>query len=295
MNYTITGGAGNISKPLAEKLLAAGHSVTVIGRSEANLKSLADLGAKTAIGSVEDITFLTEAFKGSDAVYTMVPPKWDAADWKAYIGGIGENYAAAIEAAGVKYVVNLSSIGAHLPDGCGPVSGLYRVEQALNTLAGVNIKHLRPAYFFHNLMANIGMIKGAGIIGSNFGGNDDKLVMVHPADIADAAAEELLGLNFAGQSIRYIAGDEITGTEIATAIGGAINKPELPWVEFTDAQSLDGLLQAGLSQEVSSNYTEMGNAMRTGKMAADYWKNHPVLSKHKLADFVKEFGGAYGA
>jgi nucleoside-diphosphate-sugar epimerase len=33
MKYTITGGADHISKPLAEKLLAAGHSVTVIGRS----------------------------------------------------------------------------------------------------------------------------------------------------------------------------------------------------------------------------------------------------------------------
>ena len=295
MNYVITGGAGNVSKPLAETLLAAGHSVTIIGRNETNLKPLTDLGAKAAIGAVEDVAFLTETFKGADAVYTMVPPKWDAADWKGYIGSIGENYAEAIKAAGVKYVVNLSSIGAHMPDGCGPVSGLYRAEQALNQLAGVHIKHLRPAYFFHNLMANIGLIKSAGIIGANFGGNDDKLVMVHPADIAVAAAEELLGLNFTGISVRYIAGDEITGAEVAKAIGGAIGKPELPWVEFTDEQSLGGMLQAGLPQEVSSNYTEMGNAIRTGAMTEDYLQNRPALSKLKLADFVKEFAAAYNA
>ena len=37
MKYVITGGAGNISKPLAETLLAAGHAVTIIGRSAEHL------------------------------------------------------------------------------------------------------------------------------------------------------------------------------------------------------------------------------------------------------------------
>ena len=39
----------------------------------------------------------------------------------------------------VKYVVNLSSVGAHLPEGAGPVSGLYRAEQALNELTNLSI------------------------------------------------------------------------------------------------------------------------------------------------------------
>ena len=65
MKYVITGGAGNISKPLALQLLTAGHAVTVIGRSEGNLKELTDAGAKAAIGSVEDLAFLTAAFFGA--------------------------------------------------------------------------------------------------------------------------------------------------------------------------------------------------------------------------------------
>ena len=40
MKYVITGGAGHISKPLAEKLLKAGHDVTVVGRSAENLKPI---------------------------------------------------------------------------------------------------------------------------------------------------------------------------------------------------------------------------------------------------------------
>jgi uncharacterized protein YbjT (DUF2867 family) len=162
MKYVITGGAGNISKPLSLSLLKAGHQVTVITRNEANISELVAAGAKAAIGSVEDVDFLSKTFTGADAVYTMVPPIYAVTDWKAYIAGIGQNYADAIKVAGVKHVVNLSSIGAHLADGVGPVSGLYGVEQALNVLTGVNIKHLRPAYFFNNLLANIGMIKQLG-------------------------------------------------------------------------------------------------------------------------------------
>ena len=77
MKYVITGGAGNISKPLALQLLKAGHTVTVIGRNAANLTELTNAGAKAAIGSVEDIAFLTASFTGADAVYTMVPPVHD--------------------------------------------------------------------------------------------------------------------------------------------------------------------------------------------------------------------------
>src|SRR4051812_9499360 len=127
MKIVLTGAAGNITRPLAEALLAAKHEVTVIGRNEANLEPLTALGAKAAIGSIDDVAFLTNTFRGADVVYTMVPPNMGATDWKAYIAGIGAGYAKAIEASGVKYVVNLSSIGADQPEGTGPVTGLYRV------------------------------------------------------------------------------------------------------------------------------------------------------------------------
>lgn len=296
MNYVLTGSTGNITKPLAEKLLSAGHQVTVIGRTAENLKSLTDKGAKAAVGSIEDIAFLTEVFKGADAVYTMVPPKWDASDWKAYIGSIGEKYAAAIKNAGVKYVVQLSSIGAHLPDGVGPVSGLYRVEQALNKLTDVNVRYIRPAYFYQNLLANIDMVKHAGIIGANFGVSDNKFTIVDPTDIAQAIFEELTALNFKGSSVRYVVSDEISTDQIASEIGKAIGKPDLKWVKFTNEQSLQGMKQAGLSEEIAKNYTEMGQSLDTGKMNEDYLKHRSsALGKVKLKDFAKVFAAVYNS
>jgi len=296
MKLVITGGAGHISKPLTEILLAKGHQVTVIGRNAVNIKTLVDKGAKAAIGSVEDVNFLIKAFAGADAVYTMVPPNMSATDWKSWIEQIGKNYAEAIKANGIKHVVNLSSIGAHLTEGVGPVTGIHRAENALNELNDVHIKNLRPAFFYTNLLSNIGMIKNIGIMGANFGGASLKVPIVHPSDIAEVAAEELLNLNFTGHSVRYIASDERTTDEIALAFGKAIGKSELTWVVFSDEDALKGMIQAGLPEEIAKNYQEMNHSLQSGKMTEDYWKNHPAtLQKTKLEDFAKIFAAAYNS
>jgi len=296
MKYVITGSLGNISKPLTKKLVSAGHDVTVISSQENKKAAIEALGAKAAIGSVQDVAFLTKTFTGADAVYTMVPPTFAAADWKGYIGDTGKIYADAIKASGIKNVVNLSSIGAHMPEGCGPVSGIYRVEQVYETLSDVNIKHLRPGNFYTNFYANIGMIKHNGIIGGNYGMNTS-IVLVHPNDIAEAAAEELQALSFKGHSIRYVVSDERTTTEIAKVLGTAIGKPELPWIDFKDEDAFGGMTGAGLPAEVAKNYVEMGKAVRDGSMFEDYnaHKSSVKISKTKLEDFAKEFAAAYNS
>ncbi|MDR3716824.1 MAG: NAD(P)H-binding protein [Puia sp.] len=292
MKYVLTGSLGNITKPLTEKLVAAGHDVTVISSHPEREAAITKLGAKAAIGSVGDAGFLSRTFKGADAVYTMVPPNFTTPDWKAYIRGMGKIYAAAIQSSGVKKVVNLSSIGAQLAEGCGPVSGIHFVELELNNLAGVDILHLRPAFFYTNLYSSIGLIKTAGFYGNNYGA-ETTVVLTHPDDIAGTAAKELLALDFTGKSILYIASDERDSREIAAVLGAAIGKPGLAYVEFKDEDALKGAVQAGLPEDVAANFVEMGSSLRSGKMIADY-KKHPVsLSKTKLEDFAKEFAIAY--
>lgn len=296
MKYVITGSIGHISKPVVQALVKAGKEVVVVTSNQERVKDIEALGATAAVGSVEDVPFLTSTFKGVHAVYTMVPPKMDAADWKNYIGQIGKNYATAIQANQVPYVVNLSSVGAHMPEGCGPVSGLSRAEQALNNVTGTNILHLRPAYFYYNLYSNIGLIKHMGIIGGNFSLPDKKFPIVEPADIADVVIDALLHTSFRGQNIQYIASDEVGTDQVAAVLGSSIGKPDLKWVTFTDEQALQGALQAGLPKEVASNYIEMNHALHTGEMYSDYWKNHPAtLQKTKLADFAKSFAAAFNA
>ncbi len=293
MKIIITGSLGHISRSLVQKLTVAKHDVTVISSNSDRKSEIEALGAKAAIGTVSDLAFVTETFKGADAVYTMVPPTYAAPDWKQYIAGIGKIYAQAIAAAGVKNVVNLSSMGAHMPENCGPVSGLYYVEQGLNALEGVNVMHLRPGFFYYNFFANIGMIKHMNIIGGNYG-EGAKLVLADTHDIAEIAADELLSLSFTGKSIRYIASDEKTTDEVASILGKAIGKPDLKWINFSDADTLGGMLQNGVPEEVAKNYTEMGAAMHSGEMASEYNKSRSdSFGKNNFESFAPVFAAAY--
>lgn len=293
MKFVVTGSLGNISLPLTRQLLAEGHEVTVISSKHEKVEQIEALKAKAAIGSVTDLGFLSRVFSDADAVYTMVPPFFGAPDWKKYIDDVGKNYAEAIKIAGVKYVVNLSSIGAHMPDGCGPVSGLFYVEKALNELRDVNVKHLRPGFFYTNLLSNAGMAKHMGVIGGNYG-EGATLTLVYPGDIAEVAAEEMLNLDFSGKSIRYIMSEEKSTNEIAAVLGKAIGKPDLAWVNFSDEQTIGGMLQAGIPEEIARNYAEMGGAIRSGEMISDYLKNKPsAFGKTKLESWAPVFAAVY--
>jgi uncharacterized protein YbjT (DUF2867 family) len=294
MKYVITGSLGHISKPIALALIKAGHETVIITSNNDRVKDIEAIGAKAAVGSVEDSLFTSNVFSGADVVYLMIPPNYTAPDLRAFQNKVADVYFSAVKKNNIKYVVVLSSIGAHLGNGAGPVDGLADLEKKFSELKQVNIIYLRPSYFFINLLGMIPLIKNANIMGSNFGNSEEKLVLTDTGDIAEAAIEELLKLNFTGHSIRYIASDERHPAEIAETLSKAINKPGIRWVSFTDEQALAGMEQAGLPPSLSSAYAIMGKAIREGDMQNDYWKKHPSkLGKVKLEDFAKQFAAAY--
>jgi uncharacterized protein YbjT (DUF2867 family) len=296
MKYVITGSLGHISKPVVERLVKDGQQVTVITSNGDRKSDIEALGAKAAVGSVEDAAFISNTFSGADAVYLMIPPNWGVANWMEYQQKVADNYAAAISANNIKHVVQLSSIGAHMRKGAGPVDGLGYLEDQLLKLTDVHVKMLRPSFFYYNLFSMIPLIKGMNIMGANYGGTDEKLVLVHTSDIADALYAALSGLQFTGYTIEYIASDERGLDEIAAVLSAAIDKPGIPWVVFSDEQSLQGMLQAGLSETIAEGYTTLGTGIRTGAVQEDYWKNRPTsFGKIKLEDFANEFAAAFNA
>lgn len=295
MNYVITGSLGHIGKPLAGLLIKAGHSVTVISSSKERIEAIESMGARAAIGTVEDTGFLTRTFRGSDGIFTMVPPNFSGSDWKAHISRIGENYATAIRASGVRHIVNLSSIGAHLLDKCGPVSGLHRVEQHLNALSDHYVRHLRAAYFYTNFLNSIDLIRKNGFLSGNYGVNT-LMVLVHPLDVADEAARELQDLSAIGRGYRYVASDEKTTDEIAGILGKATGLTDLRWVDRTDQETFEEMVRVGIPEEIASNYTEMGASMRDGSMTDDYFSHRPVLAGwRRFETFAPEFAKAFAA
>jgi uncharacterized protein YbjT (DUF2867 family) len=292
--YVITGSIGHISKPVVEGLVKAGKEVSVITSDAAKVASIEALGAKALVGSVSDHAFVKRAFQDAEVVYTMIPPIWQTNDWRAAQNEVGRAYTEALQGSAVQYVVNLSSIGAHLGEGVGPVNAIADFEKMLNALPNIHVKHLRPGFFYYNFLHKIGMINHAGILGDNFGLEGQKIPLVHTRDIAAVALEELLKLSFTGKSFRYILSDSRTMQDVASVLGKAINKT-IPWIVFTDEQALQGALDAGVPASHAGNFVEMGAALRHGKMQEDIEKHNPTPGQTKLEDFAVEFSKAFEA
>ncbi|MBS7231427.1 NAD(P)H-binding protein [Flavobacterium psychroterrae] len=294
MKITITGSLGNISKPLAQELVQNGHEVTVISSSNDKQAEIEALGASAAIGSVEDVAFLTKAFSGADAVYCMIPRAnyFDPnLDLDAFTRTIGNNYAEAIEKSGVQRVVFLSSIGAHLEKNSGIIQRYNEIEAVLNQL-NASITFIRPTSFFYNLLAYIPLIKSKGIIATNYGA-DRMIPWVSPNDIALAIAEEIV-TPLDGKKVRYVSSEELTGDETAKILGNAIGKPDLKWVLTTDEETLNGLVNVGMQPKIAEGLVEMYAGLYNGLLGADYIKNRPaMMGKTKLADYAKEFAAIY--
>jgi uncharacterized protein YbjT (DUF2867 family) len=293
MKITIIGSLGNVSRRLAEKLVAKGHQVTVVSHSNERIRDIKAINAIAAIGMVKDFSFLIQAFKGADAVYTMVPPDFTIPDYNKFAKMASRNYAKAIEQTGVKYVVNLSGSGSPVA-GVKPLEGYHNLEEDLDELSGINIVHLRPGRFYTNFYSSIGMIKQQGIIGNNFEDTVD-VVMSHPHDIADAGFEALDSLTFKGRNVKYIVSDKKNGKEIAQILGNAIGKPDLRWVRFSDEQLLNALVQNGYSKQVAQNYlVDSGIALREGVMDKHFQQyNYEVFGRINLESFAKEFAFVY--
>ena len=295
MNIVLTGSLGNISKPLVTELIAKGHSVTVISSSADRQKEIETLGAKAAIGGLEDLNFLAKTFEGADIVYLMEPNVniFDPdADMDKSWTGIANCYKQAILESGVTKVIHLSSIGARTDKGNGQLKAHYYVERILGELPeNVSIKFMRPVSFYTNTLGWFQSIKEQGAIFSSHGG-DRKEPWVSPLDIAAAIAEEV-ELPFGGRKIRYVASDELSPNEVAAILGNAIGKPDLKWVTLTGEQMLGSLKQIGMNPTIAEGFVEMQAAQTDDTLYEDYRRHKPVLGKVKFETFAKEFAAIY--
>ena len=298
MKIILTGSLGHISKPLTEQLVQKEHAVTVISSKSEKQKDIEALGANAAIGSLEDVDFLTKTFTDANVVYCMIPPNnyFDQnLDLIEYYRKLGNNYAQAIKQSGVKRVVNLSTIGGHLEKGSGILRGAHDVQIILDELpADVSITHMRPTSFFYNLYGYTDMIKNQGCIMANYG-TETKIPWVSPLDIADAVAEEIV-TPFTGRKIRYVASEELSGQETATILGAAMGKPDLKWVLASNEQTLDGLVKIGMNKKIAAGLVEMYASLQSGLLSEDYFQNRPsIMGKVKLKDFAEEFASRYNS
>jgi uncharacterized protein YbjT (DUF2867 family) len=291
--FAIMGASGNTGSKITQNLLDHKQRVRVIGRSRERLQTFIDRGANAFIGDVSDPDFLTNSFIGAKAVYVMIPRDNSVNNLRAQDNKIGEIIAQAIRNSGVKYVVNLSSLSAYRPDKNGPVKGLYDQEQRLNKLDGINILHLRPAYFMDNFLRYMDMVKNNGIIATAFR-PDLKFPMVSTKDIADVATQLILKRNFSGKIERELRGERDLSFEDGTRIiAERINKPDLKYVQLSYEEAQKGAISAGVSLNVSTQMIELIKSMNEGIIGQRSPRTSENTTPTSFEEFADTFANIY--
>jgi uncharacterized protein YbjT (DUF2867 family) len=226
--YVILGASGNTGSIVADFLLSKGKKVRVVGRDSGRLQRFVLLGAEAVTATLSDAPALTKALSGARAAYLMLPPAKSREEQERDSDAIAQ----AMQESGLRYAVHLSSYGAQVAEGVGPVSGLHSSEQKLNAIDGSNVLHLRAAYFMENSLAAIGMIHGMGIFGNALL-PDLKIPMVATRDVGDYAAQRLLHLDFSGKQTRELLGErDLSMAEATAVIARGIGKPDLRYEQF---------------------------------------------------------------
>jgi uncharacterized protein YbjT (DUF2867 family) len=261
--YVILGASGNTGSIIANALLLKGEKVRVVGRDVGRLPRFVRKGAEAYAADVSAAAALSKAFGGARAAYLMLPPIISREDQERQSDAIAK----AVKESGLRYAVHLSSYGAHVPEGTGPVTGLHSSEQKLNAISDLNVLHLRAAYFMENNLAAIGMIHGMGMFGHALL-PDLKLPMIATRDVGDYAAQRLLDLDFSGKQTRELLGErDLSMTEATAVIARGIGKPDLRYEQFPYDQVEQELTQTGFPRKKAAVYIEMFRAINAGVLA----------------------------
>lgn len=286
--YVVLGASGNTGHVVAKTLLARQQKVRVVGRNAAHLQPFAAQGAEVFVADLTDASAVTKALQQAHSAYVMVPPNLTSNDPLGHYNRVGDAIVAAVKSAGVKNIVALSSIGAHMPSGTGPVVGLHHFEQKLNQIAGADVLLLRPAYFMENTLPQAGVIRMMGAAAGPLR-PDLKLPMIATRDIGAAAAEALLQLDFRGKQTRELLGQrDLSYTEVASIIGKAIGNPDLRYAQPPNAQVKPALVQSGMSEELVDLILEMAASLNSGSMHGNEPRTPKNTTPTSFETFVAE-------
>ena len=257
--YAITGITGHVGGATADQLLAAVEPVRAVVRDPAKGREWAERGAEVAVADLADTAALTAAFTGCDGVFVLLPtiPTGTDADHRA----MADSIAAAVAASGVPHVVALSSLGADLAAGNGPIRWLHHLEQRLGG-TGARLTAIRAPHFQEKVEEVLGAVTGAGLYPVFADSADIPVPMVATRDVGAAAADALLSPPAASEVVD-LAAPEYTERQVAETLGELLGTtpavapiPRPGW--------LDALTGAGLPPQLAAEIVALNDAANSG-------------------------------
>jgi len=287
MKIAITTPSGHVGGAVADCLLDVGDSeLKLLARRRHTLKRFIERGATTAIGSLDDADYLTAATEDVEALFWVTPPGYGSDNVRAFQNRLGKAAAKAIRANQIPRVVNLSSLGADLAAGAGPISGLHDVESILDDATDAII-HLRPGFFFENLLWQLDSIRGSGLISLPISGSR-KFPMIGARDIGNAAAQWLVDPVWTGHDILELHGPEdLSFDDVAEILTEALGR-KIIYVRCDDQKAHQAMVAGGLSDNSADLMMEMYQTIEDGTIHPLQPRSPETTTPTSLAEFARE-------
>lgn len=265
--FAVMGATGHIGRVITEDLLKRGHTVRAIGRDIEKLHQLNLKGANLVITEFDDPEILTQAFQDSYAVFTMIPPAYQEKNFLTYQDHLSQIIVEALTNSKAERVVNLSSIGADLPSGTGPIVGLHKLEQKLDALKNLTtLIHLRPGYFMENLNGFLPMVLNQRSIHSPLKG-DLPIPMVATRDIGWKAADFMDSTSiFPHLIFEFLGPKSVTMNDVAEVFATCLDMPELRYEHISYDDARKECIKNRMSEELIDTLFEMYEAFNTNKI-----------------------------
>jgi len=292
----VMGATGHTGSVAAKRLLESGEKVRVVGRDEARMAPLVQLGAEASVADVYDVASLTKAFSGAEAAYLMLPPRAQETD----LLGSGDRMSTAIteaaRASGLSHVVLLSSVGAQHDQKTGPILALHRFEEKLRQVPNLNAVFLRPAIFMENYLMLVGLVQSMGFLAGGIKG-EMKMPMIATRDIGEKAADLLRERNFSGISTFELLGErDLSHDDVAMLIGAGIGKPKMSYQKFPAFLVEQAMKQMGIPGKTAALMSEMNEAANDGLLRPQEARSERNTTPTTFETFVQEvFVPAYNA
>ena len=247
--YVISGASGRIGSVVADCLLDSGHPVRAVVRRPEAAADWISRGAEAVVLDLCDSRKLTEALNDATAFFAMLPFDLSVPDLDQYVAEVVQSVSNAVKDAGVRHTVMLSSGGADLTEGTGPILGLHYMEQAL-AQTGTVLTALRPGHFQEKFGDVLGAVMHEGIFPVFASSADTPLPMVATRDIAEIAVQELLADTRTSETVDIV-GPEYTERQVARPLE-VVPIPEPGW--------MDALVKAGSAPHIAESLAELYRA-----------------------------------
>jgi len=265
MSFVVAGVSGNTGKVVAELLLAQKHAVKVVVRDAAKGEPWKAKGADVALADLGDADALGRALQGAEGAYFLVPPNMAAPNFRAYQDRLSTAIATAARTSRLPRAVFLSSIGAHLAAGNGPIAGLHVAEELFRRETPTAWTFVRAGYFMENVASSLATLP-QGFIPSFFPASL-AIDMIATADIGRLAASLLVEKAKGTEAIQF-GGPPVSMNDVAAAIGritgSAVRVQEAP---------LDAVVPTftgfGMSKDLAELYREMIEGFTEGRITAE--------------------------